>query len=104
VGIFTERTIIDLLLQKPDRLERLRVQDHLDPGYFVVSVQDTVCHVMDRVRRHGARFVCVVDEAGRAVGLTGQKGLAEYIADHFPAQVMVQRVGCRPGQVSREGA
>jgi uncharacterized Ntn-hydrolase superfamily protein len=76
----------------------------LDPEYFEVSVRDTVCHVMDRVRRQGARFVCVVDEMGRAVALTGQKGLAEYIADHFPDQVMVQRVGGRPGQETREGA
>jgi predicted transcriptional regulator len=104
LGFFTERTIIDLLLQKPDRLETLLVKDHLDPEYFEVSVRDTVCHVMDRVRRQGARFVCVVDEMGRAVALTGQKGLAEYIADHFPDQVMVQRVGGRPGQEPREGA
>ena len=50
-------------------------------------------------RGRAARFLCVLDEDGRTrVALTGQKGLSEYIADHFPQQVMVQRVGGKPGQ------
>ena len=52
----------------------------------------------------GARFVCELDEQGKVKGLTGQKGLSEYIADHFPEQVMVQRVGGQPGMGTREGA
>ncbi len=50
------------------------------------------------------RFLCVVDEDRRVVGLTGQKGLMEYVADHFPRQVMVQRIGCTPFLATREGA
>ena len=45
-----------------------------------------------------------VDDQGKLVGLTGQKGLMEYVAEHFPGEVMVQRVGEKPYTQSREGA
>jgi hypothetical protein len=50
------------------------------------------------------RFVVVTDEDGKAIALTGQKGLMEYVAEHFPQQVMVQRVGVKPYSSQREGA
>ena len=40
----------------------------------------------------------------RIAGLTGQKGLIEFVADHFPGQVMVQRIGGQPYPSDREGA
>jgi hypothetical protein len=50
------------------------------------------------------RFLIVVDDRGRLAGLTGQKGLMEYVAEHFPRQVTVQRIGCKPFLAEREGA
>jgi hypothetical protein len=45
----------------------------------------------------------VVDEEGKVTALAGQKSLMEYVAEHFPGQVMVQRIGCPPCS-EREGA
>ena len=45
-----------------------------------------------------------VNDADVVVGLTGQKGLMEYIADLFPQEVHVQRVGTKPFPATREGA
>ena len=104
LGMFTERMVIELALQKPDDLDSLVVKDHLETDFFTVRESDPVCSVMQVIREHGARFLCVVDDEGCAVSLTGQKGLAEYVAEHFPRQVMVQRVGAKPGQETREGA
>ena len=104
LGVFSERTVIDLLLHQPDQLDRLTVGQHLDETWFRVQDTDPIVTVLDLVQNQGARFVCVTDAQGQVVGLTGQKGLAEYIADHFPRQVMIQRVGGRPGQETREGA
>ncbi len=53
---------------------------------------------------HDARIGCVVDDAGRAVGLTGQRGVMEYICDHFPRQVLGSRVSDRPYLKERESA
>ncbi len=50
------------------------------------------------------RMLCVVDEQGRVVGLTGQRGLMEYVAEHFPGEVMVQRIGQPSYMSDREGA
>jgi CBS domain-containing protein len=104
LGVFTERTVIDLALQSPDDWDVLLVKDHLDADYFVISEDDAVCALFKMVLDDAARFVCVVNQDGHPVAITGQKGLAEYVAEHFPRVVMVQRVGGKPGQETREGA
>ncbi|NLF70236.1 MAG: CBS domain-containing protein [Candidatus Anammoximicrobium sp.] len=104
IGVFTERTLIALLLQRPDNLDQIPVGEHLETEWFCVRDTDPISVVVDLIRKRGARFICEVDEAGKAIGLTGQKGLSEYIADHFPEQVMVQRVGGQLGMETREGA
>ena len=55
------------------------------------------------VTTHGW-LTTVLDNDGKVIALTGQKGLMEYIADHYPGQIMVQRVGVPPYSQSREGA
>ncbi len=104
MGVFTERTLIELLLQQPDNLGDLRVRDYLETEWFCVRSSDPIASVMDLIQNRAARFVVELDENGKVVGLTGQKGLSEYIADHFPEQVMVQRIGGQPGMETREGA
>ncbi len=104
LGIFTERAMIDLLVRDPAAWESMPVGKCLEKEWFSVQLTTPISHVMDLIREHAVRFVCVTNEAGHAVGLTGQKGLSEYIADHFPRQVMVQRLGGKPGQETREGA
>jgi len=104
IGVFTERTLIALLLQQPDNLDNISVRDHLEAEWFSVRDSDPISAVLDLVQNRGARFVCDLDEHGKTIGLTGQKGLSEYIADHFPEQVMVQRVGGQLGMETREGA
>lgn len=104
IGIFTERTLIKLLLQQPHDLDKIPVREHLETEWFCVRNSDPISAVLDLVQKRHARFVCELDEHGKVVGLTGQKGLSEYIADHFPEQVMVQRIGGQPGMENREGA
>jgi CBS domain-containing protein len=104
LGTFTERTVIDLVLQQPDNLESLPVGEHMDDDWFIVKSSDAICDVLDTIQNKAARFICVVDGEGKVVALTGQKGLSEYVAEHYPQQVMVQRVGAKPGMQQREGA
>jgi len=104
MGIFTERTLIKLLLQQPHDLDKIPVREHLETEWFCVRNSDSISAVLDLVQKRDARFVCELDEHGKVIGLTGQKGLSEYIADHFPEQVMVQRIGGQPGMENREGA
>ncbi|MEM9186442.1 MAG: CBS domain-containing protein [Planctomycetota bacterium] len=102
VGIFTESMLTQLLITDPagvaDKLAT-RMSSHCP----VVRETDLVSRVLQSMQVENTRFLAVVDGEGRVTGLTGQKGLMEYIADHFPQQVLVQRVGSRPPQ-EREGA
>jgi CBS domain-containing protein len=103
LGTFTERSVIDLLLSDPTVLDKKTVADHLDPKWITVKQSDPVAEVLNAMQSKDQRFAVVVDEEGRVVGLTGQKGLMECIADYFPEQVFCQRVGTPPVS-AREGA
>ncbi len=104
LGMFTERKLIELLAQGYKDLDELPLYEHLEDAWFSANQKDPLFSVIDTIQRRGARFVCVTDEEGRVVAVTGQKGLAEYVADHFPQQVMVQRIGGKLGIETREGA
>lgn len=104
IGMFTERKLIALLAQGYQDVDELPLHEHLDESWFAANQNDPLHSVIDTIQRRGARFVCVTDDEGCAIAVTGQKGLAEYVADHFPQQVMVQRVGGKPGTETREGA
>jgi CBS domain-containing protein len=103
LGIFTERSVIDLLLTDP-QLDQNTVGDHLDANWAAVNQSEPIERALGLVLNRGMRFLCVTDDEGRVVGLTGQRGLSEYVAEHFPHHVMVQYVGGKPSIAKREGA
>ena len=102
IGIFTESMLTQLMAHGAAPLDdpvRLQMADRLP----WVKKSDPIVDVLEAMQAKNIRFICVVDEGGRVAGLTGQKGLMEYIAEHFPRQVMTQRVGSPPPR-NREGA
>ena len=103
VGIFTERSLIDALV-KDKSLSETTVGDFRDPEWMKVKTTDPISVVLDAVQRDELRFVCVTDESGKLTGITGQRGLSEYVSEYFPQQVMVQRLGGKPSMQTREGA
>ena len=103
VAKFTERTLINLLAVDPATLDDA-VEQHSVPLQGCVSINDSIVKVFDYINRTDLRFVCVVDEEGKLCGLTGQRGLMEYIAEHFPRQVMVQMMESKLYMDQREGA
>jgi len=103
LGMFTEAMLRTLLNQNQNFLDD-SVCDHMARQYPSAALDDPVVTVLEAMQAENVRFVCVVDKQGRAAGLTGQKGLMEYIADHFPQLVMTQRAGAKPPLSEREGA
>ena len=103
LGAFTESVLNQLLVADPDAIED-PLHKHMASDFSRVRLDDPIVLVLRAMQLDNARFVCVLDEQGRVTGLAGQKSLMEYIADHFPGQVMVQRVGCAPFIRHREGA
>lgn len=103
VGLFTERGVIGALV-KGAPLDSTQAQEFAEPSFVNVKTSDTIANVWFAILRDSCRFVSVTDDDGRLVGLTGQRGLAEYVSEYYPRQVMVQRLGEKPWMQQREGA
>lgn len=102
VGMFTESMLTQLLVKNAELIHDV-VGNHCADHWPQVSLDDPVAMVLYALEAKNVRFLSVIDERGRVAGLTGQKGLMEYAADHFP-QVAVQRVGQNKFTTAREGA
>lgn len=101
-GIFTESILNEILVHHLSAMDET-VEQHMARCPWV-KVNDPIADVLEAMQLKNIRVLCVVDEQGRVVGLTGQRGLMEYVAEHFPDQVMVQRVGQSSCLSDREGA
>lgn len=103
LGMFTESMLTQLIAQNPNAMDE-PLQDHVSARWPWVKATDNVIDVLEAMQSKNVRFLSVVDDDGHLIGLTGQKGLMEYVAEHFPGQVMVQRIGGKPYADEREGA
>jgi len=103
IGLFAESKLTQLLSETPQAIYDL-ILDHVDKQWPTVSQNDPISCVLSALEFSNIRFLIVVDDQGRLAGLTGQKGLMEYVAEHFPRQVIVQRIGGKPYPAQREGA
>ncbi len=102
-GVFTEAMLRQSLAKGELGLDE-PVSAQMATTFAWVAKSDPVEIVLDAMEMKNVRFVVVLDEDGTVAGLTGQKGLMEYVAEYFPGEVMVQRVGTKPFPDTREGA
>jgi CBS domain-containing protein len=103
LGLFAESQLTNLLRHRPAVIDD-PILPHVDWQWPRVHMHDPISFVLAALEFSNIRFLIVVDDHGRLAGLTGQKGLMEYVAEHFPRQVTVQRIGCKPYLAEREGA
>ncbi|QDU63640.1 CBS domain protein [Planctomycetes bacterium Pan216] len=105
-GTFTERELAKLLARDVESSASIDgpVGEHLSPEWAATSIESSIVDMVKLMRQHKLRFIVVVDSDGKPTALTGQKGLMEYVADYFPREVMVQRVGLKAPTEQREGA
>ena len=103
MGVFTESMLTELLSHGPVPMDE-PIEKYMVDRYPWVRSTDKISDVLEAMQLKNVRMLTVVDAEGRVTGLTGQRGLMEYIAEHFPGQVMVQRVGQPPYLSDREGA
>jgi len=102
VGKFTERDLIALLLLKPQALDE-PLGASMSGTWGVVKATDPIALVIECMQERMLRFVIVVDDDGKAIGLTGQKGVIEYIVEHFPLLVKVHTTESKLFMDQREG-
>lgn len=102
-GLFTERQITRLLVQGPHVLDH-PVKDHLATPESPVDQNAPIADMTQLMFNRGLRFILVTGQNGRLSGLSGQKGFMEYVAEHFPRQIKVQRMASKIFMDEREGA
>ena len=102
-GMMTESSLTQLLSENPAIVDGV-ITDAMEKDWPTVQLTDPISRVLDALETSNIRFLIVVDDNGQLAGLTGQKGLMEYVADHFPQHVIVHRIGGKPYPAEREGA
>ncbi len=103
IGLFTEKSLLDVLVQNAC-LDDRPVCDFAEREFLSFKSSEPISRVWDAVVRDGVRFIAVTGEDGKLIGITGQRGLAEYISECFPRQTVVQRLSSKPWMRQREGA
>ena len=103
IGTFDESMLTKLLSEGPLDIDQ-PIEKYVTTQFPLVRTTDPIANVLEVMQTRSVRMLFVVDSQDRVVGVTGQRGVMEYVADHFPGQVMVQRIGLPPYYCSREGA
>ena len=102
VGVFSESLLTELIAHHPQALDE-PVKQHMAAQVPWVRGSDPVVFVLEAMQLKNVRLLCVVDDQDRVIGLTGQRGLMEFVAEYFPGDVTVQRLGLPPYLADREG-
>ncbi len=103
IGKFTQRQIMKLLVEDSKKLDG-PVEDVMYRQCDTIRIDEPISRLIELMSAQQIRYLAVVDSNGSVIGLTGQKGLMEYIADHFPRQVKVQRMKPLIALETKEGA
>ena len=101
--MFTEQSVIRMLVEGAS-LDTTPVHTFAQTEFATVRTRDPILAAWKAVVQSGQRYVCVTNDEGQLVGLSGQRSLAEYVCDCFAKQIAVQRLGSAPWMLEREGA
>jgi len=89
VGMFTEGILRHTLNSSPSILDD-SIQSQMVERLPWVSPTEPMSVVLEAMEDNNIRFLAILDERHRLVGITGQKTLMEFIADTFPREILTQ--------------
>lgn len=87
VGILTERDVLNTIVGADVDL-RLPVREFMTAKPGTLGPDDTLAEAIRLMTEKGYRHVPLVDAEGQDAGIVCAKDLVEYIAEHFPAEVV----------------
>ncbi len=102
-GMFNEKLLIRIIGQGNGVLDE-PVGKHMTPNVICVKESDSIATLIATMQQRKLRWVCVVDDAGKAISLTGLRGAMEYVVEHFPRRVLVEPLQSKLAVDQREGA
>jgi CBS domain-containing protein len=87
IGIFTERDVLNKILGSSVDYQA-PVSQFMTPGPKSLRPDDTLSEAIRLMTERGYRHIPLMDEGGRDAGVVCAKDLVEFIAEHFPAEVV----------------
>jgi CBS domain-containing protein len=103
-GMYNEHMLMRLLAENPAGLDD-PVGDHMTTYVVCLRRDEPIAKLIATMYERKLRWVCVVDNEGRPISLSGLRGVIEYVSEYFPHQVAVQPIsGNKLSVDQREGA
>jgi CBS domain-containing protein len=87
VGILTERDVLNTIVGADVDL-RLPVREFMTSTPGTLRPEDTLAEAIRLMTGKGYRHIPLTDGEGRDAGVVCAKDIIEYIAEHFPAEVV----------------
>ncbi|RPI10183.1 MAG: CBS domain-containing protein [Zetaproteobacteria bacterium] len=99
VGIFTERDILTKLVGTGYDPATTAVDDVMTRNPETLTPEDPIAFALQRMSVGGFRHVPLVDADGRSVGILSVKDIVDYLAEHFPEEIL--NIPPEPGRQPR---
>lgn len=87
VGIFTERDVLNKLICSGVS-ESEPVDRFMTPSPAFLTPSDRLGDAVKMMTERGYRHIPLLDERGRRAGLIAARDIVNYVAEHFPAEVV----------------
>jgi CBS domain-containing protein len=88
VGIFTERDALNRLALGEKDPKKTRLQELMHPQPETLTQDDDIGYALRLMSHGGYRRIPLVDREGRPVGVVSVRDIVDFIADHFPDDIL----------------
>ena len=87
VGIFTERDLLNRIVGLALN-DQLTIGDVMTPSPLTLSPDDRIADAVRLMTQRGYRHVPLVDASGRGVGMISARDIVDFVARHFPQEIL----------------
>jgi CBS domain-containing protein len=99
IGIFTERDILTKLVGTGYDPGKVSVDGVMTRNPETLTPEDPIAFALQLMSVGGFRHVPLVDSEGRPVGILSVKDIVDYLAEHFPREIL--NIPPEPGKQPR---
>jgi CBS domain containing-hemolysin-like protein len=99
VGIFTERDILTKLVGTGYDPAKVAVDGVMTRNPETLTPEDPIAFALQQMSVGGFRHVPLVDSDGHPVGILSVKDIVDYLAEHFPEEIL--NIPPEPGRQPR---
>lgn len=99
IGIFTERDILTKLVGTGYDPAKVAVDGVMTRNPETLTPEDPIAFALQQMSVGGFRHVPLVDSSGHPVGILSVKDIVDYLAEHFPKEIL--NIPPEPGRQPR---